>query len=883
MGIDPRDRRRTPRWLGIALTVAIVVPVAAAAVTGSQRWWPWQPYLPRMSDVSDATQGFLLGLPIYEADFWYAPFGALLGLPLTSAGPFVAALILTAGTAATYARLARYAGVRGWLIGLAAALAIGATGIVHALSQGSLVPLLVGLLALELVALLVGPPGRDTGFFTGLVTALFPPAVLVIVALALLRWVKPALLAAGVAVVGHGAAAVLLPGATVDYWTRVLPGMVVFNTDNPTTPQSAIAIFADAAHQTSPMMVWLTVLAMAAVALVLALLFASSAPWLAAGLLVLPLVLLLPWPFGGAAGLPLLVGAVVTRQRTATVAGLGPVGRLAALVIGGAAVVQPWQARIDPFAATPHWLVRHELWATAVTVAGIVVLFVVLGVELLIGAGTPYRRSIWTPYRRWVSRIGFALLPVGVLVWCAWIAHEHGFSGVTDPYVEQLRLAWSGGDVYAEPTVPVLMPFGVLVAGVAARIGGLVALLVLTGLALAHLAHRAGLRGWRAGVAASGVLVLISSLWPGLVGLNEPPALAPLLVLVVLLDLAPGDGLWRRWLPLSKLGGRWDRERVVPEGIGTGLVAAMSPLTLVVVALLLLTGRHRAGWTALITFGGATLLGLVAAPGATASLWSGLMAGTLPMAPDSLAGWLAQMTGHPGHPLVVVGPVLAVALSFLAALRWHRGGARGAQQQWVALGLVGVGVVLAESAPGTGGHLWLLPILAAAGGTGVRMAPRTAARVPTAIVLPAGLALLWLALPATRIVRPEGWDAWPALASVLVVVAALVFGSRGHTPPRLGEELQEASSVREPVVAQPDPTVRAARAPEPTQDPEPTVVPQRALGTVPESEGVATGGDPEATGGSAETSEPKPRRQRSPWAQPEHQDMPRPRRALPPE
>ncbi len=209
--------------------------------------------------------------------------------------------------------------------------------------------------------------------------------------------------------------------------------------------------------------------------------------------------------------------------------------------------------------------------------------------------------------------------------------------------------------------------------------------------------HRWGQTGWRL------------SLWSAAVAYAVLPVsqtfafgqLGILLVALVALDLAPGP----RVLP---------GKRLLPEGVLTGVAAALKLTPMIFVLYLLAVRRWRAALTATISAGACTVLAAVILPGASLDFWGRLAHGD-----TGLGGSLIYYTNQSvyadfarvfrlaplGTALGLAACAVVVVLGVWAAAVWHRAG-----EVRFAVALCGVASLLASPVSWLHHFVWIVPL-----------------------------------------------------------------------------------------------------------------------------------------------------------------------------
>jgi alpha-1,2-mannosyltransferase len=264
------------------------------------------------------------------------------------------------------------------------------------------------------------------------------------------------------------------------------------------------------------------------------------------------------------------------------------------------------------------------------------------------------------------------------------------------------RVLLDGGDFYRLPgplqflyppfTALLAVPLAILPPAVV-QIGWAVA----AALMIVAVLHRWDQTGWRLSLWATAVVYAVlpvnQTLAFGQVGI--------LLVALVVLDLAPGP----RALP-----GR----RLLPEGVLTGVAAALKLTPMIFVLYLLAVRRWRAALTATVAAAGCTILGAIILPGASLDFWTRLAHGD-----TGLGHSLVYYTNQSVYAdflrvfrLAPIGAVLGLVLSAVvvglgvwAAAVWHRAG-----EVRFAVVLCGVASLLASPVSWLHHFVWVVPL-----------------------------------------------------------------------------------------------------------------------------------------------------------------------------
>jgi alpha-1,2-mannosyltransferase len=309
-------------------------------------------------------------------------------------------------------------------------------------------------------------------------------------------------------------------------------------------------------------------------------------------------------------------------------------------------------------------------------------------------------------------------------------------------------------------------------------------------LALVAVLHRSGLTGWVLSLVSTVAIFFVQPVLQTLAF----GQLGIFLVALVFLDLVPGPRVFSR--------------RLLPEGALTALAAAIKLTPAIFVVYLLLVGKRRALWVAVITGLLVTLASAAVVPAASYEFWSRLVRGD-----TGLGGSIIYYTNQSvmadvvrifglGRAAAVAGLVgcALVALGGLwAAVLWHRLG-----DVRLAVTLCGLAGLLASPVSWLHHFVWVVPF-ATCLADGLRPASRPVEhRTGTPAVLPAGfLALGWVfvgwvaAAPFRRL--PNGADvelqwSWSqhllasvtAILGLALLIAAIVIarGRRGSIPDR---------------------------------------------------------------------------------------------------
>ncbi|MDO5683192.1 MAG: glycosyltransferase 87 family protein [Propionibacteriaceae bacterium] len=323
--------------------------------------------------------------------------------------------------------------------------------------------------------------------------------------------------------------------------------------------------------------------------------------------------------------------------------------------------------------------------------------------------------------------MGSLVLGIGAAAWCAAItdADVHAFVNWTpamadfEVYLRAARSFAAGEPLYTadEGQWPFLYPpFAALLAlpmGVLPR--GLVqfAWLALTVTGLMALLHRLGLRGWHVAFATM-ICIFVAGPIRSTVGLGQ---ISVLLMVMCLLDMAPGRGLLAAWAgslrPLRRLVA--GRDRLLPAGVLIGIATAIKLTPGLFIVLLWFTGRRRHAIIATLTTALACLIGFIVSPRQSWHYWTQVALGGLEFFPDP-RGWMHNQSWVSAWQRfvgldprwttigILIGAVFTV-VGLLAAIRCARRG-------HVLLGASLCGLAALTALPVAWNHyfVWALPL-----------------------------------------------------------------------------------------------------------------------------------------------------------------------------
>lgn len=328
-----------------------------------------------------------------------------------------------------------------------------------------------------------------------------------------------------------------------------------------------------------------------------------------------------------------------------------------------------------------------------------------------------------------VRILSFAAASVAPVLVALYVGATTFLGGTAVPWrpimvdLEVYRLAGSvlleGGDVYDLPgRLPFLYPpFAALLAVPLALLPEMwvqVAWTAVGAVALVAVLHRFGLSGWVLSLVGAATMFFVQPVVQTL-GYGQ---LGIVLVALVALDLVPGP----RVLP----------RRLLPEGMLTGLAAAIKLTPAIFGLYLLLAGRRRPFLTATASAVGATLVAAAVVPRASLDFWGRLAHGDTGLGNSiiyytnqSVMADVVRILG-PGSGVSLLGLAASAVVALLgvwAAVLWHRLGQVG-----LAVNLVGVAGLLASPVSWLHHFVWVVPLgvsLALAGRRGALPLPRS--------------------------------------------------------------------------------------------------------------------------------------------------------------
>jgi alpha-1,2-mannosyltransferase len=311
--------------------------------------------------------------------------------------------------------------------------------------------------------------------------------------------------------------------------------------------------------------------------------------------------------------------------------------------------------------------------------------------------------------RRLLTGAAICLLPVLVALYVGATTFPGGTLLPWKPVMVDLgvyrlagRTLLDGGDIYQLPgSLPFLYPpFAAVLAVPLAVLPGAVVEVGWTiagALAIIAILHRCGLSGWLLSLVAAATVFFVTpvsqTLAFGQVGI--------LLVALVFLDLAPGPRV---------LGGR----RILPEGVLTGIAAAVKLTPGLFLVYLIAVGKWRAAIACIISGAAVTVLSLALAPSISLDFWGRLLRGDTGLG-HSLIYYTNQtvyadivrafgLGSTPARVGLALSAVVA-GLGIWASVRWHRLG-----DVRLAVVLCGIAGLLASPVSWLHHFVWVVPL-----------------------------------------------------------------------------------------------------------------------------------------------------------------------------
>ncbi|GAB3622738.1 hypothetical protein GCM10027418_08200 [Mariniluteicoccus endophyticus] len=689
---------------------------------------PWDPALSRMRTLAYAAGRIIRDAPAYTKPprieaFLESPFAAWAGVLIagpSSVVPLYSAILWTVLHAVGLWGLCRLLGVRDWRAGFLAAALVNLEVTRTLVSLGDARVLLMLMVTFDLAIPCAGPDEtrrwrlwaeRVRGAPTA-VAAAWDPMLLPFAALLwAARHRRPAVVAGAGFLLLTVAAAVLSPRNTVTYFTQVFPARFQL------TKASATAV----ANQ-SPLAAyyrWFEVqpaYALRAGLVLLALVGLATAYVLARrGQLLLAIAL--------AGTSPLLAQTLTWSQNhvwtvlgvAALLRGRVPVAtRVVGLLAFGWGMAQPWRAIRNWHTAPFELNAVDNLVANFVPVM-LALTVVVAAVDVI--RLPPGRSFGGTRAEQFFVRGVLSALPWLVALWVAAsflgpkssLFPWHGAMPDFEVYARTGRDWLNGRDFYDQDGWPFLYPpFAALFTlpmGLGFRDASAMALQLLNALAFSLLFYRAGFRGWQVPFATGGAFLIIQVLGDDLRMGN----IHGLIIAMVFLDTVPGSGALKRFLPFS-----WaNRERLLPQGVLTGIATSIKILPGLFIIHMLLTRRYRAAFTALATTAVLSTIGVLAMPSRGLQFAKMVLEGRLNDAIEgpllhymSLVSALQRFTGYTpeAHSTATLISYAVGLVAFVASLRWYRAG-----HEWFGSALCGIATIYLSPVAWNYYYIWLVP------------------------------------------------------------------------------------------------------------------------------------------------------------------------------
>ena len=329
--------------------------------------------------------------------------------------------------------------------------------------------------------------------------------------------------------------------------------------------------------------------------------------------------------------------------------------------------------------------------------------------ESLVGAAEtdapPAQKGFWVRLAGW---LGVCVLPVLVALYVGATTFGGGTFIPWRPIMVDLEVyrhagsvLLAGGDFYDLPG-PLQFLYPPFAAVLAAPLALLPATAVQIGwtaagaMALVAILHRFGLTGWLLSLAGAAVICVVEPIVQTLAF----GQLGIFLVALVVLDLAPGPRVFSR--------------RLLPEGVLTGVAAAIKLTPAIFVVYLLVVRKFRAFWVAVLAGIVVTLASTAIVPAASYEFWTRLARGDTGLGHSiiyytnqSVMADIVRIFGLGPEP-AIIGLVLSCAVAVAgvwAAALWHRLG-----DVRLAVNLCGVAGLLASPVSWLHHFVWVVPL-----------------------------------------------------------------------------------------------------------------------------------------------------------------------------
>ena len=395
-----------------------------------------------------------------------------------------------------------------------------------------------------------------------------------------------------------------------------------------------------------------------------------------------------------------------------------------------------------------------------------------------------------TALRRWAAELG-PPLAVALVVLPFIIAHGSAWpwrpSTIDlEVYIYAVRDMLAGKDIYATTTPFWNLYFiyppiaAILMVPLAVGPYAMWQVVWTTGLVWAQqsVLKRCGVpRGWKLGLVGVAVVLAVEPIRTT-IGYGQVNTMLMAFVVADLLPDAPGE------------------RRRIPQGLLTGLAAAIKLTPALFVVFAWLIGKRRMAVTATVTFAGFTAVGALLLWSETLAFWGGLAGGQTRTASPLYAGNQSLLgvffrLGNPDLTStlagVAVSGVVALASAWLAVDWWRRG------ERVFAVAVVGMGTCLASPLSWTHHYVWVLPLAVAA----------MTRSLPLWVRAVSGFWVVWVSACLPLAALPYGYDAelsYNALQQLVANIGPLtgVLLLAGLAAMRLSAPRASRQQVREP-------------------------------------------------------------------------------------
>ncbi|NNG18119.1 DUF2029 domain-containing protein [Naumannella sp. ID2617S] len=717
--------RDFPRWLSELLGLCFV---ALGCVYAAHQGWFEEftsPPFPQWQGMQAIAERLLHDRTVFAFGYAFSPVKALLSIPLLVVPPEITGFVMAFITGLALWLLVRRLGLAPWASGLITGFLLTLNIFRITLSYGDVMPALAMLLFLGWIREF--ERDRSCWWFAALagIGAAIHPVLLVFPAVLVLarRW-RTAVIAVGTWLLLTLIAAAMAPRDTLRFWTIIY--FRRFYRGNWASNEQPLISLLHPFGLPGLLLIALVAVFAAGGVVAAALALRRGRWWTALCCTVAAAAPVLTFPTEQVLLFPLIVLAFQRGQRL--------FGRTLSMTIWLIAIVAPAFLLARPLLPTSKEASMLQSLLGLLLMATLVLWGLHhLVLELRARRGpVPAEGRTFTV---WWTRLVMFGLPLAIVIWLTGtfffepdpsrpgsrLIPWYGYMPDFMVYYRAARAMVHGNSIYeiqiidGKPAWPFLYPpFAALLALPAAYalVLSKAAFTAAKVWALSHLLHRSGLHGWRAPLVLAAGLLLFSVLSNDI----QMGNIQGLMVALIFLDLAPGSGLLRRIIPFRRLGlARLDRDRILPTGVITGILAAIKIIPLLFVVYLVLTKRFRAAITALITTAACTLIGLIVLPGQTWTFTTMLLEGRInekvvgPLVHYvSLVSALQRFLGY-DDTLKTVLTALSMMVGLLAvrgAVRWHRAG-----QEWLALSLIGIATIFFSPLAWNYYYTWLVPLL----------------------------------------------------------------------------------------------------------------------------------------------------------------------------